>query len=58
MKSKCLSETDENSEISRVSVGSEKQVFGQFLANFLTSSDSKNFSMGVMIMFKVSKRFS
>ena len=51
---KNASKTDQNSEISKVScsVGSEKQD----LRHFSTSADSKKFSMGDMITFKVSKR--
>ena len=48
---KCL-KIDQNSEISKISVGSEKQD----LRPFSTSSGSKNFFTGDMITFKVSKR--
>ena len=47
---KCL-KTDQNSEISKVSVGSEKQD----LRHFLTSSGSKNVFTGDMITLKVFK---
>ena len=48
---KCLI-TDQNSEISKVSVGSEKQD----LRHFSTSSGSKNFFTGDMIALMVFKR--
>ena len=46
------SKTDQNSEISKVSVGSEKTV----LRHFSTSGGSKKFSTGDMISFKVFQR--
>ena len=46
------SKSDQNSEISRVSVGFEKQD----LRHFSTSGGSKKFSMGDMMMSKVFKR--
>jgi len=46
------SKTDQNSEISKVSVGSEKQD----LEGFSTSGGSKNVFTGDMITFKLFKR--